>query len=431
MINSKDIEISSLQELYIKLGSKSNILNPKHSKDSEDHKNIFNSELVKFITNNRDFKGLLINCLRRVYNVDNAYLSLFPNFHDLDSLKINNELKINLDEKVISCNNSEYFIEGGEYIISIKDRGRNTNCWSNFGKYIEVFIHCNIVKLESNKFKMISFSESDFEDMKTEIIYGGRSDTTDSTNKKRKYSDNEIDSTNVDRDVRSDYQTLLESNRKLAIETVKLRRENSNITKEGKTIATNYNHLVKKYNEKKLFIKKLEDETNSLIRSNDTYRDLWKSSVENVKVLGDNILTLQTKINCANRDSDRLKQQINILKNGDSVKLNEEIKILNSYNEKLRVENKEKDIEIENIKGHLVALTQECDDLKEKIDSNEKVINLITPKSKEDRNSTIENNEDKLKNKTLTCWGCKEDQPNQLAHMDPGGCLNDSEDDLF
>jgi len=21
------------------------------------------------------------------------------------------------------------------------------------------------------------------------------------------------------------------------------------------------------------------------------------------------------------------------------------------------------------------------------------------------------------------CWGCKEDQPNQLAHMDPGGCL--------
>ena len=22
-----------------------------------------------------------------------------------------------------------------------------------------------------------------------------------------------------------------------------------------------------------------------------------------------------------------------------------------------------------------------------------------------------------------TCWGCIEDQPNQLAHMDPGGCL--------
>lgn len=24
-----------------------------------------------------------------------------------------------------------------------------------------------------------------------------------------------------------------------------------------------------------------------------------------------------------------------------------------------------------------------------------------------------------------TCWGCQSDQPNQLAHMDPGGCLSD------
>lgn len=22
-----------------------------------------------------------------------------------------------------------------------------------------------------------------------------------------------------------------------------------------------------------------------------------------------------------------------------------------------------------------------------------------------------------------SCWGCREGQPNQLAHMDPGGCL--------
>jgi len=22
-----------------------------------------------------------------------------------------------------------------------------------------------------------------------------------------------------------------------------------------------------------------------------------------------------------------------------------------------------------------------------------------------------------------TCWGCEENQPNQLAHIDPGGCL--------
>ena len=430
MINSKDFESNSLQELYIKLGSKVNILNPKHSKDSKDPKNIFNSELIKFINKSNDFKCLLISSLKGIYNVNDAYLNINPNFYDLDYLQRNNEIEINLDKKVISYNNSEYFIEGGKYIISIQDKGKNTNLMSNFTRYMKVFIHCDIVKIESNKFKIVSFSESDFDDMKTEIIYGGKSNTTDSTNKKRKYSDNEIDSTNVDRDVRSDYQTLLESNRKLAIETVKLRRENSNITKENKTIATNYNYLVKKYNEKKLFIKKLEDETNSLIRSNDTYRDLWKSSVENVKVLGDNILTLQTKVNCANRDSDRLKQQINILKNGDSVKLNEEIKILNSYNEKLRVENKEKDTEIENIKGHLVALTQECDDLKEKIDSNEKVINLITPKGK-DENSTVEKDKEKFKNKTVTCRGCEEDQPNQLAHMDPGGCMYESEDDLF
>lgn len=23
-----------------------------------------------------------------------------------------------------------------------------------------------------------------------------------------------------------------------------------------------------------------------------------------------------------------------------------------------------------------------------------------------------------------SCWGCREDQPNQMAHMDPGGCLH-------
>ena len=27
------------------------------------------------------------------------------------------------------------------------------------------------------------------------------------------------------------------------------------------------------------------------------------------------------------------------------------------------------------------------------------------------------------------CWGCREGQPNQLAHMDPGGCLYQEESD--
>ena len=26
-----------------------------------------------------------------------------------------------------------------------------------------------------------------------------------------------------------------------------------------------------------------------------------------------------------------------------------------------------------------------------------------------------------------SCWGCREGQPNQLAHMDPGGCLYQDE----
>lgn len=30
---------------------------------------------------------------------------------------------------------------------------------------------------------------------------------------------------------------------------------------------------------------------------------------------------------------------------------------------------------------------------------------------------------------TNTCWGCREDQPNQLAHMDIGGCLYSPSDD--
>lgn len=28
-----------------------------------------------------------------------------------------------------------------------------------------------------------------------------------------------------------------------------------------------------------------------------------------------------------------------------------------------------------------------------------------------------------------TCEGCREDQPNQLAHMGPGGCLADNVDE--
>ena len=32
--------------------------------------------------------------------------------------------------------------------------------------------------------------------------------------------------------------------------------------------------------------------------------------------------------------------------------------------------------------------------------------------------------------KFISCMGCLEDQPNQLAHMDPGGCLYLRSDDM-
>ena len=40
----------------------------------------------------------------------------------------------------------------------------------------------------------------------------------------------------------------------------------------------------------------------------------------------------------------------------------------------------------------------------------------------EDDNDDDEAINNYLSNET-TCWGCKENQPNQLAHMDKGGCL--------
>ena len=54
----------------------------------------------------------------------------------------------------------------------------------------------------------------------------------------------------------------------------------------------------------------------------------------------------------------------------------------------------------------------------------------------DDNSENITNNEElnaTTINATNTCWGCRENQPNQLAHMDKGGCLyyanTDSEDE--
>lgn len=44
------------------------------------------------------------------------------------------------------------------------------------------------------------------------------------------------------------------------------------------------------------------------------------------------------------------------------------------------------------------------------------------------RNSINTNN---TYSKTTTCKGCIENQPNQIAHMDVGGCLYEKEMDLY
>jgi hypothetical protein len=48
-------------------------------------------------------------------------------------------------------------------------------------------------------------------------------------------------------------------------------------------------------------------------------------------------------------------------------------------------------------------------------------------------NTNNEKNNDRKKyiNKNITCNGCIENQPNQLAHMDVGGCLEEKYLDLY
>ncbi len=46
---------------------------------------------------------------------------------------------------------------------------------------------------------------------------------------------------------------------------------------------------------------------------------------------------------------------------------------------------------------------------------------LLQQEQEQESNEIIEN----------PCWGCREQQPNQLAHMSPGGCLYTDDDDLI
>lgn len=46
-------------------------------------------------------------------------------------------------------------------------------------------------------------------------------------------------------------------------------------------------------------------------------------------------------------------------------------------------------------------------------------------------NQTKNKNENKDNHKKNTCKGCIENQPNQLAHMDVGGCLEENYLDLY
>lgn len=63
---------------------------------------------------------------------------------------------------------------------------------------------------------------------------------------------------------------------------------------------------------------------------------------------------------------------------------------------------------------------------KQIIKDNSKINDKYTTKDiniiKKDDNIDTQNDE-------ISCWGCETDEPNQLAHMDIGGCLyNDSEE---
>ena len=63
---------------------------------------------------------------------------------------------------------------------------------------------------------------------------------------------------------------------------------------------------------------------------------------------------------------------------------------------------------------------------KQIIKDNSKINDKYTTKNtniiKKDDNIDTQNDE-------ISCWGCETDEPNQLAHMDIGGCLyNDSEE---
>ena len=64
--------------------------------------------------------------------------------------------------------------------------------------------------------------------------------------------------------------------------------------------------------------------------------------------------------------------------------------------------------------------------LKKKSSSKKKkTVNLVKKTIKKPRGRPPKGKRwDERKNKWVNmCWGCLENQPNQLAHMDPGGCL--------
>lgn len=59
---------------------------------------------------------------------------------------------------------------------------------------------------------------------------------------------------------------------------------------------------------------------------------------------------------------------------------------------------------------------------------------IIGDKPKNDNMEKTKNEKDNNKhihNKKITCKGCIENQPNQLAHMDVGGCLEEHNLDLY
>ena len=103
----------------------------------------------------------------------------------------------------------------------------------------------------------------------------------------------------------------------------------------------------------------------------------------------------------------------------------ENIRELKKENENLKVQRQEKEFS----QLPQPPISFDYSGLRDESDSDEDTEK--DSETSDDESKVFENQEQEFTGNT--CWGCRENQPNQLAHMDKGGCLyfvnSDDEDD--